>query len=169
MKGCGKTTVGKILAEKLHAKFVDSDTEIEKVHRMNKNEILSFREIFKKYGESYFNTLDIQTLQNIFGEFNNTDFVFASAGRTPLQEENQDILQRLGVIIFLNVERNVLLKRILKDGIPAFFPYPDDPGKSLDELLKKRSSTYRKLANLTIDITSETPTEITDKIIRSLK
>jgi len=36
MKGCGKTTLGTLLAEKLQISFIDSDTEIEKTHGREK-------------------------------------------------------------------------------------------------------------------------------------
>jgi shikimate kinase len=169
MKGCGKTTVGKVLAEKLQVQFVDSDAEIERAHMVRKNETLTFREIFKKYGAEYFYDLDAEMLQNITEKLADIDFVFACAGGTPLQEKNQETLRNLGTIMFLNVEKHILLKRILKDGIPVFFPYQDDPEKSLDELLEKRLPIYEKLGNFKIDITNETPEEIADKIIHTLK
>ena len=48
MKACGKSTVGKILAQKLGIDFVELDIEIEKAHLLSKKESLNFREIFKK-------------------------------------------------------------------------------------------------------------------------
>src|SRR5690348_3966298 len=119
MKGCGKTTLGKLFAEQLQIPFLDSDASIEKMHEREKGEALPFREIFKKYGAKYFSALDTKTLKHIAQEFGNRDFVFACGGRTPLQKENQEILSRLGTIIFLQVEKAVLLKRILAQGIPA--------------------------------------------------
>jgi shikimate kinase len=40
MKGCGKTTIGTLLAEKLQLPFIDADTEIEKMHRRETGEAL---------------------------------------------------------------------------------------------------------------------------------
>ena len=168
MKGCGKTTVGTLLAEQLHIPFIDSDTEIERMHRREKGEALPFRQIFKRYGETYFHALDTRTLKHIAREFGHTDFVFACGGRTPLQEENQEILPRLGTIIFLNVDRGVLLKRILAQGIPAFFPYQDDPERSLDELLSERMPVYQKLADLTIDIGEGSAESVIHTILKEL-
>ena len=169
MKGCGKTTVGTLLAKKLQISFIDSDTEIEKTHGREKGEAISFRQIFKQYGEKYFRALETRTLKHIAKEFGDTDFVFACGGRTPLQEENQEILIGLGKIIFLNVEKDILLKRILVQGIPAFFPYPADPSKSLDELLTERLPAYKKLADVTIDAGEGTSEEIVHTIMTELK
>ena len=169
MKGCGKTTLGTLLAEKLQIAFIDSDSEIEKVHKQDRGEDISFREIFKKYGDQYFTVLDTKTLKHIAQEFADTDFVFACSGRTPLREENQGILSGLGKIIFLHVEKTVLLKRILAQGIPAFFPYQDDPEKSLDELLTQRVPAYKKLADFTIDISEGTSEEVIHTILTELR
>jgi shikimate kinase len=169
MKGCGKTTIGKLLAERLQIPFIDSDTEIEKMHRRNSGEAIAFREIFRRYGEKYFHALDTETLKHIARESGDTGFVFACGGRTPLQEENREILPRLGKIIFLNVEKTVLLKRILAQGIPAFFPYQDDPERSLDELLAERLPVYKKLADIIINVREEPAQEVVHTIITGLR
>jgi shikimate kinase len=169
MKGCGKTTIGTLLAEKMRISFIDSDLEIEKIHRRDRGEAISFRQIFKKYGEKYFNALDIRTLKHIMKEFGIGDFVLACAGRTPLQKENQEMLPGLGTIIFLNVEKSVLLKRILAQGIPAFFPYQEDPERSFDELLAERLPVYKKLADMTLDIGEETTEEVVRIILTEIR
>ena len=169
MKGCGKTTLGASLAERLQIAFIDSDTEIEKMHKQECGEAIPFREIFKKYGAKYFNALDTKTLKHIANEFGNTDFVFACGGRTPLLEENQEILAGLGTIIFLCVEKAVLLKRILARGIPAFFRYQNDPQRSLDELLTERLPVYKKLADITIDVSEGVSEELIHTIMAELR
>ena len=169
MKGCGKTTLGTLLAEQLQLAFIDSDSEIEKMHKLERREALSSREIFKKYGEEYFNTLETRTLRHIAKEFGNTDFVFACGGRTPLQEENQEILAHLGNIIYLNIEKKVLLERYSALGTPPFFPYQHDPERSLDELLTQRVPVYKTLADITIDIDEGPPEEVMTAIMTELK
>ena len=46
MMGCGKSTIGKIVAEKLKWIFIDTDKEIESIMK------LSIKEIFERFGES---------------------------------------------------------------------------------------------------------------------
>ncbi|MBI4990819.1 AAA family ATPase [Candidatus Gottesmanbacteria bacterium] len=168
MKACGKTTVGKFLSQKLGVSFVELDNEIEKKHLNDKNEKLSFREIFKKYGKKYFRDLETNTLSEISKILAGKDFVFACGGGTPLKNKNRKILKNLGKNIFLDVNREVLLERILKDGLPSFFPYPDDPEKSLDELLSKRLPVYQELAEFTLTIDKETPEEIVNKFLENI-
>jgi shikimate kinase len=169
MKGCGKTTIGTLLAEKMQIPFIDADDEIEKTHRQESGEDISFREIFRKYGDEYFNALDRKTLKHLASEYGNTSFIFACSGRTPLQEANREILAGLGEIIFLHIEKAVLLRRLLARGIPAFFPYQDDPEKSLDELLVERLPTYKKLAARTIDVSVGTPEEFVTTIMAEVR
>lgn len=169
MKGCGKTTVGWLLAKEMQVYFIDSDAYIEKMHQQERGEVLPFREVFKKYGGEYFRALDTKALRQITKEFENRDFAFACGGQTPLREENQEILSRLGKVVFLEVEEAVLLRRILAQGVPAFFPYQDDPERSLHELLAARVPVYRRVADITIDASSRRPEELTDRILAELR
>lgn len=168
MKGCGKTTVGKILSQKWGIPFVELDNEIEKKHFIDRKEKLSFREIFKKYGKKYFRDLETDTLLEILKIWKDKDFIFACGGGTPLKNKNRKILKNMGKNIFLDVNKDVLLERILKDGIPSFFPYPDDPEKSLDELLSRRLPIYQGLAEFTFTIDKETPEEIVNKFLANI-
>ncbi|KKT48032.1 MAG: Shikimate kinase [Candidatus Gottesmanbacteria bacterium GW2011_GWA2_44_17] len=165
MKACGKSTVGKLLAKKLGIKFIELDKEIEKIHLINKKEKLNFREIFKKHGAIYFRQLESKILKNISREKKEKKFVLSCGGGTPLNENSQEILKKLGKVIFLDVDKIVLLPRILKHGVPAFFPYSNDPKKSLDELLEKRKPVYEKTADKTIFFDDETPEELVKKIV----
>jgi shikimate kinase len=165
MKGCGKTTIGKLLAKKLQIPFVDSDAKIEQTHYQERGEVLPFRRIFQQYGEAYFLALEQRTLKHIAEEFGLTDIILACGGRTPLQEGNQAILRELGKIIFLHLENALLLKRILAQGVPAFFPYQDDPARSLNELVTARLSVYQKLADMTVDTGDKMPEEVVYTIL----
>jgi shikimate kinase len=169
MKGCGKTTLGRLLAQKLQQPFVDSDAAIEQVHRQEKGEALPFREIFKRYGGGYFSALEVRTLQHIAQESETIRLVLACGGQTPLSEKNQLILRGLGTVIFLQIDESVLLKRILAQGVPAFFPYPDDPEMSLHELLAQRLPVYTRLADITIDVSTSTPDEAVHTILAELR
>jgi shikimate kinase len=169
MKNCGKTTIGRLLAETMGIPFLDADTALEKTHRQETGEVFTFRQIYQHYGVAYFRALETRTLQDIAQEDANTNFVFACGGQTPLHAENQEILAALGTIIFLHVERDILLQRILTHGIPAFFPYADDPERSLDELLAQRVPVYQKLAAITVDAGKGTAGEVAHAILKEVR
>jgi shikimate kinase len=75
----------------------------------------------------------------------------------------------MGTIVFLDVVQDVLLARIVARGVPAFFPYPDDPARSLAELLAVRGPIYGALAQFTVACRSESPDTIADTIINQLE
>ena len=168
MKSSGKTTIGRLVARKLGLRFTDMDAEIERLHFQQKGERLRFREIFQKYGKDYFRNLETAALQALCAARHEKPFVLATGGGLPLAEENRSPLARLGLIVFLDVAPEVLLARIVARGVPAFFPYPDDPARSLAELLAKRRPIYGALARITVACRSESPDTIADTIINQL-
>jgi shikimate kinase len=169
MKGCGKSTLGKRLARRLGLPFLDSDAEIEQTHRQERGEALPFRQIYARYGAAYFRSLDTRMLRRVANEYGEQDFVLSCGGQTPLQEENQTVLAQLGTVVYLQVARHVLLQRILVQGVPASFPYPDDPARSLDVLLAERLPIYTKVAHITFDASSGQVDELVAKLITELQ
>ena len=169
MKGCGKTTLGTRLAQRLAVPFIDSDAEIERTHRQERGEALSFRQIFTRYGAAYFRALDTRMLQRVAEEYGEREFVLSCGGQTPLQEENQPVLTRLGTVVYLQAARDVLLRRILAQGVPASFPYPDDPARSLDVLLAERLPIYTKLAHITLDTSNGRIDDLVSTLITELQ
>jgi shikimate kinase len=169
MKSSGKTSVGRILARKLGLRFTDLDSEVERLHFEKTGERLHFREIFKKHGKDCFRNLETAALQAISEAHTERPFVLATGGGLPLAEENRPLLKGLGTIVFLDVAPEVLLARIVRRGIPAFFPYPEDPARSLAELLAVRRPIYGALAHITVACRSESQETIADTIIHQLE
>ena len=168
MKSSGKTTVGRVLAEKLGIAFTDMDALIEQLHFQKKNEELPFREIFKRYGGDYFRAMETEALKVQAEAGEPASFVLATGGGLPLAEANQALLPKLGTVVYLDADPDVLLDRIVRGGVPAFFPYQDDPKRSLDEILAARRPVYQGLAQLTIAYRHELPGEVADQIIQQL-
>lgn len=169
MKSSGKTTIGRILAQKLGLRFTDMDTEAEHLHRERTGEEMPFREIFKKHGKDYFRQLETAALQALAAVRNERPYVLATGGGLPLADENRPLLRGLGINVFLDVPEKVLLPRIVSHGIPAFFPHPDDPARSLAELLAVRRPVYGALAHITVACDSHSQDTIADTIIHRLE
>ncbi len=101
--GCGKTTVGKKLADIMGMDFIDLDQKIEKDMNM------SISDIFEKHGESYFRELETRACMDLI-KLKNT--VIATGGGTVIRNRNADILKENCVIVYLNrslpqIERNL--------------------------------------------------------------
>ncbi len=164
MKSSGKTTAGRVVSHRLHIPFVDLDAEIERIHYERTHQQLRFRDIFRIHGRDYFNALEAAALCELAD--NPDDFLLAAGGNTPIN--HPDLLPKLGTVIFLDIDEKILLPRIIAGGIPPFFPYPDDPEKSLHTLLCERRPVYTGMANSIIPIHTEPPDVIADRVMEAL-
>ncbi len=169
MKSSGKTVTGNALARGLGIPFIDLDDRLERRHQEEAGENLAFREIFKKYGADYFRALENAALDGLAGELKEGSFVLSTGGGTPLDANNREALKKLGTVVFLDAEDAVLLPRIIAKGVPAFFPYPDDPEKSLVELMGVRRPAYERAADITVRCGAASPEALAEKISAALK
>ncbi len=139
MPSCGKTTVGKILSEKLERKFFDSDTEIEKATGK------SVPEIFAESGEGFFRAAENTIIAEKLALLNGA--VIATGGGAVLNEENMRRLSQNGKIYFLDRPKELL------------FPTYDRPTASssekIEELYHKRIGLYKKYSDIAIDASKE--------------
>ena len=99
MPGSGKTTIGKIIAKKLKKRFVDTDLEIEKIHKTK------IPEIFKNLGEEEFRKTESDVLKK-FGKMNN--LVISTGGGAVMNPENYYYLAQNSRIYWLNRDLNLL-------------------------------------------------------------
>lgn len=169
MKSSGKTTAGRLLAKALGVRFIDMDAEIERRHAEETCERLPFRDIFKKHGGDYFRAIETAALRALVASLENESYVLSTGGGLPLAEENRALLRGMGTIVFLDVREDVLLERIVARGIPAFFPYPDDPERSLSEILGARRPVYSALAAVRVECGAEPPEINAGKIMQQLE
>ena len=92
MPGSGKSTVGKLLAEKTGKQFVDADSVLEKTAGK------TIPEIFKAEGEAYFRALESTVLKDL-GKRSGT--IIATGGGCVTKEENYASLHQNGKVIWL--------------------------------------------------------------------
>ena len=77
--GVGKATITKLLANKLHLTYYDTDQEIEKKEKR------SISDIFKKDGELHFRKLETELLENI-----SQNSIIACGGGLPIHNNNMN-------------------------------------------------------------------------------
>jgi len=138
--GCGKTTVGRRLAEKLDFQFVDVDLFIENRQRK------TVSEIFAEKGEETFRMLEHKTLEEL-SLFENV--VISTGGGAPCFHNNMELMNKSGLTVYLKVTPKELINR-LKNGQNK---RPLLKGKTTDEMLSfvtenvnKRSFYYTQAA-----------------------
>lgn len=159
MSGVGKTSVGKILSQKLSLPFVDVDQLLEK--DVGK----SISEIFAQLGESRFRELETQTLKNICAQ---SGKVVSLGGGALTREENVDLLQGKGKLIYLKASIEEIASRVFpqKGHRPLFadIKTPEDLKEKLREMLGQREEAY-SCAHITILTDGLNPEEISKKIL----
>lgn len=148
MPGSGKTTWGKKLANSLKYAFIDLDEMIEQ------KEGMSIENIFATKGEDYFREIEHKCLV----ETTLLDNVLVSTGGgCPCYFNNIQIMNNIGVTIYLNVNKGLLVDRILhsKKQRPLFFNLlKAEIEKKIDELFLKRKIFYNE-AKYTFQIPTE--------------
>jgi len=155
--GSGKTSTGRPLAERLGYGFVDADAVIEQAAGC------SIPEIFQSEGEEGFRALEHQVLNSISQRHS---LVVATGGGVVTLKENWGLLHS-GIVIWLDVNQQKLLKRLRTDPTPRPLLQNHDPDASLNELMAKRKPLYAE-ADLTVVIDDEPPEAIADGIVRLL-
>ena len=103
--GCGKTTVGKILAEKLDCGFYDMDEYIVEREKMK------IPQIFAEKGERYFREAETAAIR----ELSESKGIIACGGGAMLKKENAAIASENGVIVYIDVPFEECYSRISGD------------------------------------------------------
>ena len=136
--GCGKTTLAKKLASKLKYEWLDTDDFIEN------QEGLTVKEIFSKYGEAYFRSLELKLIQSLDVSI---PTVVSTGGGLPCFHNLMDQLNVVGTTIYLERTPKELFQR-LKQGItkrPLLADKNDDEIlKFIEENLEIRKPIYRQ-------------------------
>ena len=149
MPGCGKTTIGNLLARKLNRPFADADTELEA--RAGRK----ITDIIPNDGEEVFRALETETLDCLARE---SGLVIATGGGCVTKERNYPLLHRNGTIVW--IQRDPAL--LPTDGRPL-----SQPGK-LREMLEIRGPMYQSFCDITV-VNDGLPEEIADRILDILR
>ena len=157
MMGSGKTSAGRPLAERLGYGFVDADAVIEQAAGC------SIPEIFQRDGEAEFRALEKQVLSSISQRHS---LVVATGGGVVTQQENWGLLHS-GIVIWLDVVQDQLLKRLQADKTMRPLLQTADPEAALSDLLAERKALYAE-ADLTVVINDEPPEAVADGIVQLL-
>ena len=157
MMGSGKTSTGRPLAERLSYGFVDADAVIEQAAGC------TIPEIFEQNGEAGFRAIETQVLNAISQRHS---LVVATGGGVVTQPENWGLLHS-GIVIWLDVEREQLLKRLRADETQRPLLQRPDPEAAVDALMNERRPLYAE-ADLTVVIEQEPPDAVADGILQLL-
>lgn len=140
MMGCGKSTLGPLLAQQFNLPFLDIDALIEQ------REGRSISQIFSEQGELYFRQLEQQELN----ELPDVPQIVACGGGLPCFEDNLLRLKLKGLVIYLEAAPEVLYARIQNEvDRPLLQDWP-----AFEQLFLAREACYRG-ADFIINANSE--------------
>ncbi len=147
MPGCGKTTVGKALAERTGRRFIDTDALIVEAHGM------PITEIFAKYGEQVFRDWEAEC---VLEASKNSGCIIATGGGAVLRKANVAALKRNGRIYFLDRP------------LSALVPTADRPLASdmaaVEKRYAERYPIYKAVADASV-LCTDMPASVAAKIL----
>ncbi len=155
--GCGKSTVGALLAKKTGMAFIDLDSYIEKKQGM------TVSDIFEKYGEPRFREFEREAARELSQK---NSMVIAAGGGTLTFQENVDTLRTSGKIILLDLPLDTVAKRLENDTTRPLLNRPDKL-EAMKALFEKRLPIYKSAADIIVN-GDESPMQVCMEIMSQI-
>ena len=152
----GKSTVGRLVAERLDWDFIDFDEAIERNHKQR------IAEIFRDHGENHFRVLEAELTAQMAGF---RDVVLAPGGGWVTQPVLVDKLRPGGLVVWLRIQPEAALERHLKQAtVERPLLAVDDPLGVVRSMLSERRPLY-EVADAVVETDSLTPDEVAAEIV----
>jgi shikimate kinase len=161
-RGTGKTTVARLLAERLGWSWLDADEALE--CRAGK----SIAAIFAEGGEGAFRNLEREVLAELVQRDRH---VLALGGGVILRPENRELIKRAGMVVWLTADAETIHARIAADATTSERRPNLTAGGGIEEvrkLLAQREPFYRECADVLIDTAERTPSEVAVDVVTKL-
>lgn len=165
LRGTGKTTVGKLIAESIGATCIDLDVLIEDTAGQ------SISEIFASSGETSFRDHETQCLSKVAEQQeSDRDYarVVALGGGAILRPENRNLIRDSGSCVWLMAAPETLAQRMASDETTADRrPALTDlsPVKEIEKMLADRKSLYQDSSDFQIDTEGKSPEQVAAEIL----
>ena len=157
LMGSGKSTVGRVLADRLRRPLFDSDQMIEA--RTGR----TVREIFVADGEPAFRALESEALSDALAS--TTPSVVAAAGGVVLSEDNRRVLRDANArVVWLRADPALLVDRVQSAGHRPLLD--DDPPAVLQRMAETREPLYREVADLIITVDGRSVSDVVEAVLR---
>ena len=161
--GCGKTTLGEVLASQMGLQYIDLDEFIEQRQGM------TITEIFDEMGENRFRELETEVLLDVAGM---ADVIIGCGGGTPCHGDNMELMNKAGTTVWLTTSPERITARLLlpdqKAKRPKVASPPDEAVLSLVERELQARTPYYAQAQLQFDSTDIETAAATRRTARRL-
>jgi shikimate kinase len=158
-RGTGKSTVARLVAQRLGWPWLDADVELER--RAGK----SIAEIFVEDGEPAFRDLESEVLVELLKL---DGHVLALGGGVVLRSENRELIQKAGGVIWLTADPETIQSRIASDPTTAARrPLLTASGgiEEIRALLAQREPLYGECATIIVDTTGRALADVADEVL----
>ena len=142
MPGCGKSTIGVLLAKLVGFSFVDTDLLIQQ------HENKKLYKIIEEDGIDYFKEIE----NKINAKLEVTKTVIATGGSVVYGKQAMEHLKKIGKVIYLKVDYDELLKRIDNFSTRGIVI---ENGKTFRDLYNERTILYEQYADIIIECNKE--------------
>jgi shikimate kinase len=159
MSGAGKSRVGRLVAERLRWRFVDTDAEIERTTGR------AVPEIFAAEGEPAFRAIERDVVARV-ARRNGT--VIATGGGAILDEANRDLLFGGNLVVCLEASAEQIARRLVHSRERRPLLDGDDPLAAIQALQQRRAPLYA-LAHCTVSTDNRTLGEVAAEVIEILR
>lgn len=171
MKHCGKTTLGRLLSQRLSLPFVDLDEGVCRIYLNRTGKVLPIREIFRTLGKSQFQELETEGIRYVTESYGprpvKPSCILALGGGTIENSKALFLLDPFGYYIYLEEKEEILLDRILRGGIPSFLK-EQDPAGDFHRLYEYRTALYRAKADRVLSTTKKTPEDLIEELLHHM-
>ena len=159
MMGAGKSAVGSCLEKRTGVTQIDTDDIVASKFG------ISIPEIFSKYGEERFRDAETEALRGIAVD---QPAVIMTGGGIVLREENVDLLKRLGIVVWLDANEEILFERAVRKGNRPLLE-AENRRKTFSQMLQARRPVYAKIANIRVDTAALAADEVAEAILKLLE
>ena len=160
MRGAGKSSVGVILATQLQLELIEMDALIVDEARM------SIPQIVEKYGWEHFRAIEARVTEQVSrreGTVNST------GGGVILNPQNVQVLQRHGIVFWLDVSTDNILQRINEDPNRPSLTEKASLREEIETVLTQRAELYYRAADEVIDTNGKLPEQVAEEILQLLQ
>jgi shikimate kinase len=147
MKNSGKTTFGNMLSQQFNIDFIDIDVAIEQEYNKANANPKRFFEIYNNYGEKTFRQLEQNVVEGVAIE---GEKIVATGGSTMLFPLNIKKLRQCGKLVYLNVDRKILLDRFLLRPLTSVID--QDLNLAFSSMYSYRHKRYTTIADTIIEL-----------------
>ncbi len=160
LMGTGKTTVGRIVADRLGRPLSDSDELVES--RTGR----TVREIFLDEGEPAYRVHETRALLDALAS--TVPVVIAAAGGVVLSPENREALRAADAcVVWLMADPAILVDRVTSAGHRPLLD--DDPAGTLQRMFREREPLYREVADTVVDVDGREVSEVVEAVIDAME